>query len=59
MSGESIKSPAASNDSVYPALNHINTITRLKFDGNFLKQTKVTCTHKKLFNIYIAYEMCG
>ena len=44
---ESIKSPAAFNHSLDPALNYISTISPFKFNGNCLKQNKVTFTHKK------------
>ena len=29
---------------------------RVKFDGSFLKQDKLTFTHKTVVNIYIVYE---
>ena len=40
---ESIKPPAAS-----PTLNYINTKLRVKFNGSYLKQDKVTYTQKRL-----------
>ena len=42
LSNESIKSPAVSNNSLAPALSHIKTKLRVKFDSNCLKQDKVT-----------------
>ena len=43
----SIKHPAASNQSLAPALNCSNTKQPVKFDGSCLKQEKVTFSHKK------------
>ena len=57
LSDESIKPPTASNNSLTPALNHINTKLRVKFDESCLKQEKVTFTHKKVVNICIVYEI--
>ena len=57
LSDESIKPPAASNNSLAPALNYISTKSRLKFDGSYLKQDKVAFFHKKVVNIYIVYEI--
>ena len=54
---ESIKIHVSSNNSLAPALNHISTKLRIKFDGSCLKQEKVTFTHKKVVNIYIAHEI--
>ena len=38
LSDEIINLPAASNNSLSPAINHINTNLRAKFDGSWLKQ---------------------
>ena len=54
---ESIKPPAASNNSLVPGVTHISTKLRIKFDGSCLKQEKVTFTHKLDVSIYIAYEI--
>ena len=48
LSDESIKPPAASNNSLAAELNHINTKLQLKFDGHCSKQDKVTFTLNKL-----------
>ena len=53
MSDESIKPLAASNDSLSLALSYIYTKLQANFDENFLKQKKVTFTHKKVVNIHI------
>ena len=57
LSGKSIKPSAASNSSIAPVLNCINTKSRVKFDARFLKQNKLTFTHEKVVNIYIVYEI--
>ena len=48
LSDKSIKSPVASNNSLYS-----NTKIRVKLDDRCLKQEKVTFKHKQLVNIYI------
>ena len=57
LSAESIKPLAASNNSLAPASNHINTKSRVIFDGHCLKQAKVTFTHNQKVNSYIVYEI--
>ena len=42
---ESIKSPGASNNTLVPTLNYINTKMRVKFDGNNLKQDTIIFIH--------------
>ena len=54
LSDKSIKSPVASNNSLYS-----NTKIRVKLDDRCLKQEKVTFKHKQLVNIYIFYEISG
>ena len=62
-SDETIKLSATSNNSLEPSLSYIGTKTRVKFEGQFLKQDKVTFTHKAAVNIYIINEInlwdCG
>ena len=48
---------AASNDILDPLLNYIYVRPIIKFDGQCLKQNKVTFTHKNVVNIYIVYEI--
>ena len=57
ISYESIKAPATSNNSLNPRLSYYGTKTRVQFIGNCLKQPNFTFTHKKVVNIYIAYEL--
>ena len=54
MSEESIKPPPEFNNSLAPALNDINTKLLAKLDGLFLKQDKVTFSHKQIVNICYA-----
>ena len=54
---ESIKPPAASNNSRATPLNHINIKLRVKLDGHCLKEKKVTFTHKQVVDIYVVYEI--
>ena len=57
LSNESIKSPAASNDSHTPRLNYYGVKIRVEFTKSCLKQLKFTFTHKNIVNIYIVYEL--
>ena len=56
-SSESFKPPTTSDYSFNPALNYYGTKTRLKFTGSCLKQSKISYTHGKIVNTYIAYEL--
>ena len=47
LSAESIKPRAASNNSLLPASNHINTKSRVIFGGHYLKRAKVTFAHNQ------------
>ena len=47
--------PAASNNSLFLALNYIKTKLRVEFGGSYLKQDKVTFAHKQVVNVYIVY----
>ena len=52
------KLPSTTSDnSLTPALSYYGTKTRVKFTGSCLKQPKVSYTHGKVVNIYIAYEL--
>ena len=57
LSAETIKSPAASDNSLTPAVSYYGTKTRAKFTGSCLQQPKVSYTHGKMVNIYIVYEL--
>ena len=56
LSGESIKPPTTSDNSLTPASYYDYNI-RIKFTGSCLKQSKISDTHKKVVNIYIVYEL--
>ena len=56
MSNKIIKPPTTSNSHA-PALSYIGYKTEIKFDGSCLKQDKITFTHGKTVNIWIAYEI--
>ena len=57
LSDESVKPPATSDNSVTPLLIYCGTKTRVLFDGDCLKQNKVTFNNGKIANIYIVYEI--
>ena len=57
LSAEKIKPPTTSNNSLTPILNYYGTKTRVWFDGDCLKQDKVTFNHEKIANIFIVYEI--
>ena len=57
LSDESIKPPAASDNSVTPLLIYCGTKARVLFDGDCLKQNNVTFNNGKIVNIYIVYEI--
>ena len=46
LSAESIKTPATSDNSLNPELSYYDYNIRVKFTGSWLKQAKITYTHK-------------
>ena len=48
---ECIKYLTASNNILAPAINRINTKSRVKSNGSFLKQDKLKFTYEKVVNI--------
>ena len=56
MSDESIKPPTADNEILNPSLDFVGTKARVKFEGDCLKQEKITFNHGKIVKIYIVYE---
>ena len=56
LSGETIKPPATSDNSLTPELSYYDTKTRVKFTGSCLKQTTLSYTHKNALSIYIVYK---
>ena len=57
LSDEIMKPPATSGNSLAPSLNYIGFRPRIRFDGKYLKQDKVTFIRKNIVNIYIVYEI--
>ena len=58
MSDESIKILSTSNKMFNPSVNYVGAKARVKFDGDCLKQEKVSFDHGKIVNsnIYIVYK---
>ena len=54
-----MKPSTISDNSLNPKLNYYDTKTRVKFTGSCLKQSSHIFTHKKIVNIYIAYELAA
>ena len=54
---QSIKPSTTSNKMLNPSLDYVDTKTRVKFNGDCLKQEKITFNHGKIINIYIVYEI--
>ena len=57
MSDESTKPSYTSNKMVNPSVDYVGTKARIKFNGDCLKQEKITFYHGKIVNIYIFYEI--
>ena len=57
LSNESIKPSTTSNYSLNRRLSYYDTKIRAQFTRSCLRQPNFTFTHKKLVNIYIAYEL--
>ena len=57
LSDETIKLSATSDNSLSPLIDYLGDKIRLIFNGDCLKQPKVTYTHRKTVNIYIVCEL--
>ena len=57
LSDQSIKPPTTSNKMLNPLVDYVGTKARVKFNGDCLKQEKITFNHGKIVNIYIVYEI--
>ena len=57
LSNESIKSPTTSSKILNPSLDYVGTKARVEFNGDWLKQRKITFNHGKIVNTYIVYEI--
>ena len=52
LSGESIKPPTTSNKMLSPSDDYVGTKARAKFNGDGLKQEKITLDSEKILNIW-------
>ena len=57
LSHEYIKPPTAYDNRLATALSYIGNKTRVQFNESYLKQDKITFTHRNTVNIYIVYEL--
>ena len=57
LSDESIKAPIRSTKFLDPLLDFVGTKPRVRFSGDCLNEEKITFNHRKIVNIYIAYEI--
>ena len=57
LSDQTIQSPATSDNSLTPLIDHLGNKIIIKFTGSCLKQPKLQYTHKTIVNIYIVYEV--
>ena len=51
------KPPTTSKKILNPSLDFVGTKARAKYNGDCLKQEKVTFNYGKIVNIYIVYEI--
>ena len=59
LSAESIKPFPTSDNIPTPLIDYYNYKIKVKFNGSFLRQTKVAFTHGKVVNIFMVYELVG
>ena len=57
LSAESIKPFPTSDNIPTPLIDCYNYKIKVKFNGSFLRQTKVAFTHGKVVNIFMVYEL--
>ena len=53
----SIKFHSIPNNILYPSLDYLRAKIKIKFNGNCLKQGKITFNHGKIISISIVYEI--
>ena len=56
LSNESLKVVSTSSNTLNLLINYYGGKVRLKFSGSVLQQKTVTYSHKKVVNLYVAYE---
>ena len=54
---ESIKSLSTPNEMLNPSVGYVGTKARVEFNGDCLKQDKISFDHGKIVNIYIVFEI--
>ena len=57
LSDESMKPPSISNKMLNLSVDCVGTKASTKFNGDYLKQEKITFDYGKIVNIYIVYEI--
>ena len=57
LSDESIKPPSTTNNILNTLLDYVGTKTVVEFNGNCLKQDRISFNHRKVANIYIVHEI--
>ena len=57
MSNESLEVVSTTSNILTPSVNYYGDRVRLRFTGSVLQQKTVTCSHKKVVNIYVVYEI--
>ena len=53
----SIKFHSVPDNILYPSLDYLRAKIKIKFNGNCLKQGKITFNHGKIISISIVYEI--
>ena len=51
-----LKSPSVSDKMLNISLDYVGTTITVKFNGDYLKEEKITFNHGKIINIYIVYK---
>ena len=54
---ESIKSLSTPNEMLNPLVDYVGTKARVEFNGDCLKQDKISFDHGKIVNICIVFEI--
>ena len=57
LSDESINTLITSNKMLNPSVDYVGTKVKVKFNGDCLKQEKITFNKIKIVNIYVVYEI--
>ena len=59
LSNENLEVVSTSDNSLTPSVNYYGDKVRLRFTGSVLQQKTITYSHKKVVNLYVAYEITG